>query len=195
MVSILSAGHTRFTIDSNGYIDSHPPPVCAHIGRRGRLDGSTRARRPGLRHRPRATPDHHRRLGACRAAADPHIARSLRSSRPGASCLTRPGHRRIVWPHEIPGSGISHRNAGSSPYSGTEAGDISPVSAALEHAAGDFTTLGTDPSLECSSPRTRQIPMSGRSRACSTVTRVQPPAAAGAFFPSSLSGSPFLVLA
>jgi hypothetical protein len=70
----------------------------------------------------------------------------------GASRLTRPGHRRIVWPHEIPDSGISHRNAGSSPRSGTEAGDISPVFAALEHAAGDFTTLGTDPSLECSSP-------------------------------------------
>ena len=70
----------------------------------------------------------------------------------GASCLTRPGHRRIVWPHEIPDSGISHRNAGSSPRSGTEAGDISPVFAALEHAAGDFTTLGKNPLLEGSSP-------------------------------------------
>jgi molybdopterin biosynthesis enzyme len=48
-----------------------------------------------------------------------------------------------VWPHEIPDSGISHRNTGSSPRSGTEAGDIFPVSAALEHAAGDFTALGT----------------------------------------------------
>ena len=28
---------------------------------------------------------------------------SLKSSRRGASCLTRLGHRRIVWPHEIPG--------------------------------------------------------------------------------------------
>jgi hypothetical protein len=68
------------------------------------------------------------------------------------SCLTRAGHRPVVWPHEIPDSGISHRNTGSSPCSGTEAGDISPVFAALEHAARDFTALGTDHSLECSSP-------------------------------------------
>ncbi len=55
-------------------------------------------------------------------------------------------------PHEIPDSGISHRNAGSSQGSGTEAGDISPVFAALEHAAGDFTILGESPPLEYSSP-------------------------------------------
>jgi hypothetical protein len=54
------------------------------------------------------------------------------------------GHRPVVCPHEIPDSGISHRDAGSSPRSGTEAGDISPVFAALEHAAGDFTTLGEE---------------------------------------------------
>jgi hypothetical protein len=42
--------------------------------------------------------------------------------------LTRAGHRPVAWPHEIPDSGISHRNAGSSPRSGTEAGDVSPVS-------------------------------------------------------------------
>ena len=68
------------------------------------------------------------------------------------SCLTRAGHRPVVWPHEILDSGISHRNTGSCPCSGTEEHDISPVSAALEHAAGDLTTLGMDPSLECSSP-------------------------------------------
>ena len=68
------------------------------------------------------------------------------------SCLTRAGHRPVVWPHEIPDSGISHRNTGSSPRSGTEAGDTSPVFAALEHAAGDFTTLGKNPLLEGSSP-------------------------------------------
>ena len=68
------------------------------------------------------------------------------------SCLTRAGHRPVVWPHEIPDSGISHRNAGSSPRSGTEAGDIPPVFTALEHAAGDFTTLGKNPLLEYSSP-------------------------------------------
>jgi hypothetical protein len=27
---------------------------------------------------------------------------------PGASCLTRAGHRPVVWPHEIPDPGISH---------------------------------------------------------------------------------------
>ena len=68
------------------------------------------------------------------------------------SCLTQARHRPVVWPDEIPDSGISHRNTGSSPCSGTEAGDSSPVFAALEHAAGDFTALGTDHSLECSSP-------------------------------------------
>ncbi len=68
------------------------------------------------------------------------------------SCLTRAGRRPVMWPHEIPDSGISHWNAGSSPRSGTEAGDISPVFAAPEHAAGDFTTLGKNPLLEGSSP-------------------------------------------
>jgi hypothetical protein len=80
------------------------------------------------------------------------ITRSLKSGRPGPSCLTRAAHGPIVSPHEIPGSGISHRNAGSSPRSGTEEGDISPVFGALEHAAGDFAALGTVHSLECSSP-------------------------------------------
>ena len=103
------------------------------------------AGRPSLDHRPEATPDHHRRLGACRAVA-PRITRSVRSGRRARSCLTPAGHRPAVWPHEIPDSGISHRSTGSSPRSGTEAGDISPVFAALEHAAGDFTTLGTNPS-------------------------------------------------
>jgi hypothetical protein len=80
------------------------------------------------------------------------ITRSLKSGRPGVSCLTRAGHRPVVWPHEIPDSGISHRNTGSSPCSGTEEGDISPVSVALEHAAGDFTTLGKNPLHGGSSP-------------------------------------------
>ena len=71
------------------------------------------------------------------------------------SCLTRAGYRPVVWPHEIPDSGISHRNTGSSPRSGTEAGDVSPVFAALEHAAGDFTTLGKNPPLGGSSPPSR----------------------------------------
>jgi len=68
------------------------------------------------------------------------------------SCLTRTGYRPVMWPHEIPDSGISHRSAGSSPGSDTEAGDISPIFAALEHAAGDFTTLGKNPLLGGSSP-------------------------------------------
>ena len=96
--------------------------------------------------------DHERRLGARRAVA---ALVSPGHSGPAArvpSCLTRAGHRPVVWPHEIPDSGISHRNTGSSPRSGTEAGDISPVFAALEHAAGDFTTLGKNPLLEYSSP-------------------------------------------
>jgi len=58
------------------------------------------------------------------------------------SCLTRAGHCPVMWSHEIPDSGISHRGTGSGPRSGTEAGDVSPVFAALEHAAGDFTALG-----------------------------------------------------
>jgi hypothetical protein len=111
--------------------------------RRGRSGGSTsRQERPGPGHRRQATPDHHRRFSACRAVA---ALVSPGHSGPAArvpSCLTRSGHRPVVWPHEIPASGISHRNTGSSPRSGTEAGDISPVFAALEHAAGDFTTLG-----------------------------------------------------
>ena len=62
------------------------------FGRRGRSNGSTSARRLGLHHRLRATPDHHRRLGACRGVAAPHIGRSLRSSRPRRVMLdtTRP---------------------------------------------------------------------------------------------------------
>src|SRR5260370_39044559 len=36
---------------------------------------------------------------------------------------------------------------GSGPCSGTEAGDLSPVFAALEHSAGDFTALGKDPCM------------------------------------------------
>src|SRR6266700_4341251 len=106
----------------------------------------------GPGHRPRATPDHHRRLGARQAVAAPRITRSLRSGRPVESCLTRAGHRAVVWPHEIPDSGISHSDAGSGPRSGTEAGDISPVFAVLEHAAEDLTTLGKNPLLEGSSP-------------------------------------------
>ena len=94
----------------------------------------------------------HRRLGARRAVtalvSPGHSGPAARAR----SCLTRVGHRPVVWPHEIPDSGISHRNSGSSPRSGTEAGDISPVFAALEHAAGDLTTLGKNPLLEGSSP-------------------------------------------
>jgi hypothetical protein len=172
-------------VHSNHSLAHRPLRICSSarrytgtqrplFGRRGRSDGSTSARRPGLRHRPRVTPGH-RSHGPCRAAAAPHIARSLGSSRPGASCLTRPGHRRIVWPHEIPGSGISHRDAGSSPCSGTEEGDISPVFAPLEHAAGDFTTLGKDPLHGGSSPRTRQYPMTARFRARGMVTPARPP--------------------
>jgi hypothetical protein len=81
-------------------------------------------------------------------------------------CLTQAGHRPVAWPHEIPDSGISHRSTGSSPRSGTEAGDIPPVFTALEHAAGDFTTLGKNPLLECSSPpRTHHLYMNVRFRA------------------------------
>src|SRR5271166_4778261 len=111
------------------------------------------AGRPSVDHRPQVTtPDHHRRLGARRAVAalvsPGHSGPAAR-----AQCsLTRANHRGVMWPHEIPDSGISHRNAGSGPRSGTEAGDISPVFAALEHAAGDFTTLGKNPLLEYSSP-------------------------------------------
>src|SRR5271157_284171 len=111
------------------------------------------AGRPSVDHRPQVTtPDHHRRLGARRAVAalvsPGHSGPAAR-----AQCsLTRANHRGVMWPHEIPDSGISHRNAGSGPRSGTEAGDISPVFAALEHAAGDFTTLGKNPLLEGSSP-------------------------------------------
>ena len=119
----------------------------------GRSGGSTsRQERPGPGHRRQATPDHHRGLGARRALA---ALISPGHSGPAAqvpSCLTRAGHRPVVWPHEIPDSGISHRNAGSSPSSGTEAGDIPPVFAALEHAARDFTTLGKKPLFEYSSP-------------------------------------------
>ena len=49
-------------------------------------------------------------------------------------------------------SGISHWNTGSSSCSGTEEGDISPVFVVLEHATGDFTTLGKDPLHGGSSP-------------------------------------------
>ena len=115
--------------------------------------GSTsRQERPGLDHRPQATPGHHRRLGA-----PPGVAALVSPGHSGPaaraqSCLTRVCHRPVVWPHEIPDSGISHWSTGSSPRSGTEAGDISPVFAALEHAAGDFTTLGKNPRRGCSSP-------------------------------------------
>ena len=107
--------------------------------------------RLGLDHRPQATPDHHRKLGVglWRLRVSPsHSGPAARAQ----SCLTRAGHRPVMWSHEIPDSGISHRNTGSSPRSGTEEGDISPVFAALEHAAGDFTTLGKNPLLEGSSP-------------------------------------------
>ena len=137
----------------HGAIMALSPPKCNRplIGRRGRSDGSTsRQEGPGPGHRPQATPDHHRRLGARRAVAalvsPGHSGPAARAQ----SCLTRAGHRPVAWPHEIPDSGISHRNAGSGPRSGTEAGDISPVFAALEHAAGDFTTLGKNPLLEYS---------------------------------------------
>ena len=126
--------------------------ISAHRQKRTVRRHHEPAGRPSLDHRPEATPAHHRRLGACRAVTAPRITRSVRSSRRARSCLTRADHRPVVWPHEIPDSGISHRRTGSSPRSGTEAGDISPVFAALEHAAGDFTTLGKNPLLEGSSP-------------------------------------------
>ena len=107
--------------------------------------------RLGLDHHPQVTPDHHRELGVGRWRLRVSPGHSGPAAR-APSCLTRAGYRPVVWPHEIPDSGISHRNTGSSPRSGTEAGDISPVFAALEHAAGDFTTLGTNPLLEGSSP-------------------------------------------
>ena len=109
------------------------------------------AGRVGLGHRPQATPDHHRKLGVglWRLRVSPgHSGPAARAQ----SCLTRAGHRPVVWSHEIPDSGISHWNTGSSPRSGTEAGDIPPVFAVLEHAAGDFTTPGKNPLLEYSSP-------------------------------------------
>jgi hypothetical protein len=99
-------------------------------------------------------PGHHRGLGACRAVtarvSPGHSGPAGREQR----CLTRADQRRIEWSHEIPDSGISHRNAGSGPCSGTESGDLSPDFAALEHAAGDFTALGKDPLHGGSSPRT-----------------------------------------
>jgi len=70
----------------------------------------------------------------------------------GTPCLTRVSHRPIVWSHEIPNSGISHDYVGSSPDSDTQAGDISPIFTALEHAAGDITALGTNPPHGGSSP-------------------------------------------
>jgi hypothetical protein len=105
-----------------------------------RSPSASNARSPPLAWR---RPDH----GGAR-----RITRSLKSGRPGASCLTRAGHRPLVWPHEIPDSGISHWNTGSSACSGTEECDISPVSVALEHAAGDFTALGKNPLHGGSSP-------------------------------------------
>jgi hypothetical protein len=81
-----------------------------------------------LGHHPRAMPGHHPRLGVDQTMAA--LGVSPGHSNPAAraqSCLTRAGHRPAVWPHEMPDSGISHRNTGSSPCSGTEAGDISPV--------------------------------------------------------------------
>jgi hypothetical protein len=47
------------------------------FGRRARSGGSTSARRPGLHHRPRATPDHTAGLVPAGLVAAPHIARSL----------------------------------------------------------------------------------------------------------------------
>jgi hypothetical protein len=131
-----------------------PPATSGH-----RQMGTVRAARADRKNWPWPSPagnaSHHRGPGACRAVTVRRIARALRSGRPGAVMLDTgrlSRHRGIEWPREIPESGISHRNSGSGPRSGTEAGDISPVSAVLEYAAGDFTTLGTDPSLECSSP-------------------------------------------
>ncbi len=105
------------------------------------------------------------------------------------SCLTRVGHRPILWAHEIPDSGISHRNAASSRGSDTEEGDISPIFAALEHAAGDFTTLGRNPLLGGSSsplghmgvqvPRDTTLGFSwslrARQRLCQSASRSPPP--------------------
>ena len=136
-------------------------------------------RRTGVGHRPQAMPGHHRGLGACRAVtarvSPGHSGPAGREQR----CLTRADQRRIEWSHEIPDSGISHRNAGSGPCSGTEAGDISPVFAALEHAAGDFTTLGKDPLHRGSSPPRTHIPILACFWTCQIVTRAQAAASAG----------------
>jgi len=126
------------------------PRSCAATTHPGLCPGPRQdgACRPPSRHTPAAC--------AARGKGSP-CTRSPAAAR-AQSCLTRAGHRPVVWPHEIPDSGISHRNTGSSPRSGTEAGDISPVFAALEHAAGDFTTLGKNPLLECSSPSDTYFP-------------------------------------
>jgi hypothetical protein len=129
-----------------------------HIGRRSVSWQHEPAGKTWPRSSPARTPDHRRRLGACRAVAALVSPGHLGPAGRAPSCLTRASHRPVVWPHEIPDSGISHRNTGSGPRSGTEAGDISPVFTAPEHAAGDFTTPGTNPPLECSSPSDTVIP-------------------------------------
>ena len=117
-----------------------------------RVTGLVRPARSALQNPSIYLGRRHRRLGARRAVAALELPGRSGPAARAPSCLTRAGHCPVVWPHEIPDSGISHRSAGSSPRSGTEAGDISPVFAALEHAAGDFTTLGKNPPLEGSSP-------------------------------------------
>jgi len=57
-----------------------------------------RQERSGPGHRPRATPDHHRRVGAA-GQSRLWYHRSLRSTCAARSCLTRAGHRPVAWPH------------------------------------------------------------------------------------------------
>jgi hypothetical protein len=124
-------------------------------GRRGRSGGRTSRQE---RHWPRSSPASQITTAGLVPAGLWRLRVSPGHSGPAAraqSCLTRAGHCPEVCLHEIPDSEISHRNTGSSPRSGTEAGDISPVFAALEHAAGDLTTLGTNPLHGGSSPPSR----------------------------------------
>ena len=131
---------------------NHPAEQRTTFGRRGRSGGST-SRQEDLaaiiayRQRQITTAG---LVSGCGGSAY-HPVTQVQPAR-AQSCLTRAAYGPVVWPHEIPDAGISHRNAGSGPRSGTEAGDFSPVFAALEHAAGDFTTLGKNPPLEGSSP-------------------------------------------
>jgi hypothetical protein len=113
--------------------------------------------REGLASRPRGTPDLHCRLGACGLwQLRISVLSQVRPPMHVMLDMTRPLPSSVA--ARIPGTGISHRDAGSSPRSGTEEGDISPVFAVLEHAAGDFTTLGARASLGVQVPPDTRTP-------------------------------------